>query len=114
MLRLIHLVLICLCASCAVAAGRGEPERTTAATPASSLDSARMEEDLQQLNWKQFRSVVEAIPKLKADIEAYGPVGWDIVRANYMNYRWKKNIDRLDDTQKQKLAELIEKTKVGK
>ncbi len=77
-------------------------------------DSKTMERDLQRLNWKQFRSIVEAVPKLKADIEAYGPIGWKIVRTNYTNYGWKKNIDKLDDEQKQLLAELIQNAKAAK
>ena len=66
-----------------------------------------MEKDLQSLPWKQFRSIIESIPKLKADVEAYGPIGWQFVQANYKAYGWKRNIDRLDETQKKHLAELI-------
>jgi hypothetical protein len=70
-----------------------------------------MERDLQRMNWKQFRSVVEAIPKLKAEIEAYGPAGWQYVRAKYPTHPWQKNIDRLDTADKQQLARLIQKAK---
>jgi hypothetical protein len=77
-------------------------------------DSGQLEKDLQGLPWKKFRSVVEAIPKLKADIEAYGPIGWQYVQANYATYKWKKNIDKLDDDQKRHLADLIRSAKVGK
>ena len=76
-------------------------------------DSARMEKGLQQLPWKKFRSVVEAIPKLRSEIEAYGPAGWQFVQANYSAYGWKKNIDRLDPEQKRRLAELIESAKTA-
>lgn len=72
------------------------------------LDSQRIEKDLQGLSWQQFRSVVEAIPKLKADIEAYGPFGWQYVRQNYQTHRWRKNIGKLDEAQKRRLVELIE------
>lgn len=74
-------------------------------------ESKLMERDLQRMNWKQFRSVVEAIPKLKAEIEAYGPAGWQYVRAKYSTYPWQKNIDRLDTADKQQLAHLIHKAK---
>ena len=80
----------------------------------AELDSAKMEKDLQRLPWKQFRSVVESEPKLKAGIDAYGPAGWQFVQANYRNYGWKKNIDRLDEGQKKQLAEKIRRAKGGK
>ena len=70
-------------------------------------DSLSMEKDLQNLSWPQFKSVVEAIPKLKADIEAYGAFGWQFVQSNYTRYAWKKKIDRLDENQKKLLGELI-------
>ena len=74
-------------------------------------DSQAMEKSLQSLHWKQFRSIIETIPKMKADVEAYGPIGWQFVQANYKTYGWKKNIDRLDDAQKKRLAELIQSAK---
>lgn len=74
-------------------------------------ESQRMERDLQRMSWKQFRSVVEAIPRLKAEIEAYGPAGWQYVRAKYPTHPWQKNIDRLDAADKQQLARLIQRAK---
>ena len=74
---------------------------------APAIDSAQLEKALQHLNWPQFKSVVEAIPKLKADVDAYGPMGWQIVEANYRTYGWKKSIDKLDEGQKRQLAALI-------
>jgi len=71
-------------------------------------DSQQMEQKLQKLSWPQFRFVVESVPKLKADVEAYGPIGWEYVRAHYATHGWKKNIDKLDDAQKQSLADLLE------
>lgn len=70
-------------------------------------DDRRIEQDLQRLSWPQFKSVVAAIPKLKADIEAYGPFGWQYVEKNYKTHGWRKNIRKLDDAQKQQLLELI-------
>ena len=70
-----------------------------------------MEKDLQRLPWKQFKSVIESIPQLKAGIEAYGPIGWQYVKANYTTYGWKRNIDKLDVPQKKRLAELIASAK---
>lgn len=83
-----------------------EPPSSTS-TESPLPDSQRMEIDLQNLPWPQFKSVVEAIPKLKADIEAYGSFGWQFVQANYTRYGWKKKIDRLDEHQKRLLSELI-------
>ena len=47
------------------------------------------------------------MPKLKADVDAYGEFGWQYVQMNYQNYRWKKSIDKLSGEQKQELAALI-------
>jgi hypothetical protein len=90
------------------------PAVARGALPSAEVDSATMERELQRLPWSQFRSVVEAVPKLKAGIDAYGPAGWQFVQANYRNYGWKKNIDRLDEDQKKQLAELIRRAKSGK
>ena len=76
--------------------------------------SVRMEKDLQSLDWAQFRSVIEAVPKMKADVDAYGAVGWQYVQANYRTYAWRKNIDRLDDERKAQLADLIQLAKHGR
>ena len=75
--------------------------------------SKQIERALQTLTWTQFKAVVEAVPKIKADVDAYGPMGWDFVRANYRIYGWKKSIDKLDDEQKRDLVDLIEKAKNG-
>ncbi|WP_301100498.1 hypothetical protein [Propionivibrio sp.] len=80
----------------------------------ASLDSGKMEKDLQGLPWKEFKAVVESEPRLKAGIDAYGPLGWQFVQANYRSYGWKKNIDRLDDRQKQHLAEKIRIAQSGR
>jgi hypothetical protein len=117
------LLCVCLAASLtpaltsAAAADIATPVDTLADTPADTPttatprnaepDSAQMEHDLQHLNWDQFRSVIEAVPKMKADVDAYGPLGWQYVKGNYMTYHWKKNIDKLDGEQKKRLAELI-------
>jgi len=82
-----------------------------AAAPEKPADSALLERELQQLEWRQFRSVIEAIPELRAEVEAYGPVGWDFVKAKYRNHAWKKNIDRLDAAERQRLAGLIARAK---
>lgn len=83
------------------------------AAAATIPDSARLEKELQQLSWEQFKQVVVAVPKLKNSVDAFGPFGWDYVRANYRTYPWKKSIDRLDETQKVQLAALIEKARNG-
>ena len=74
-------------------------------------DSARMEKELQRLPWDQFKSVISAVPKLKADVEAYGPMGWQFVKTHYQTHAWRKNIDKLDDGQKRQLRELLEKAR---
>jgi hypothetical protein len=91
--------------------GKKDAAATQAASRSTETDSQRMEKELQRLPWKQFKSVIESIPKLKADVDAYGPAGWQFVKANYAKYRWRKNIDKLDATQKKQLAELIRRAK---
>lgn len=71
------------------------------------LDSKRLEGELQRLSWDQFRSVIEAIPKLKADVDAYGPAGWTYVKGRYRTHEWRKNIDKLDGDERRRLAALI-------
>lgn len=85
-------------------------------TPAISCvpDSKQLETELQQLPWPQFRSIVHSIANLKSAVDAYGPLGWQFVQANYTRYPWKKNIDRLDAPQKKRLVELIQSAKGGK
>jgi hypothetical protein len=100
----------------AVSAGQAATEAAVpeigseAGVPASE----QLEQELQNLDWKQFKAVISAIPKLKADVDAYGPMGWQYVQANYKTYRWRKSINKLDATQKVQLAELIQKSKSGK
>jgi hypothetical protein len=96
------------------AAERPAPVASGASARNPGPDSAKMEKDLQRLPWKQFRTVVESEPKLKAGIEAYGPIGWQFVEANYRNYGWKRNIDKLDDSQKKRLAEQIRLARGGR
>lgn len=86
-------------------------DNSAAVATSTATDSAVLEKSLQGLDWNQFRTVVESIPKLKADVDAYGPLGWQYVQANYRNYGWKRNIDKLDDEQKRQLASLIESAK---
>lgn len=74
-------------------------------------DSIKLEKELQSLSWPGFLAVVEAIPKLKAEIDRHGQFGWQYVRANYRNHAWKKNIDRLDPDQRRQLATLIQRAK---
>jgi hypothetical protein len=114
-------LLFCLASAAPLAlaqtSGEGDGAHAFAESAAESSakraepDSQAMEKSLQSLHWKQFRAIIESIPKMKADVEAYGPIGWQFVQANYKAYGWKKNIDRLDETQKKRLAELIQSAK---
>jgi hypothetical protein len=83
------------------------PAKPKAHATRGAPDSRQMEYDLQQLEWPKFRQVVESVPKLKADVDAYGRLGWKYVEVRYRTYPWQKSIDRLDDSQKRHLAELI-------
>lgn len=77
-------------------------------------DSVELEQRLQALDWRAFRAVVEAVPKLKRSVDAYGVLGWEYVRMNYQSYAWRKPIGRLDDSQKIALGDLIEQARAGK
>lgn len=72
------------------------------------LDGTHLERELQALDWDQFRWVIEAIPKLKAEVDAYGPAGWEYVKGKYKTHEWRKSIAKLDDDEKRRLAGLID------
>ncbi len=81
----------------------------TAAQPGKAVpDSRKLEKDLQSLNWKQFRFVIEAIPPIRAEVNKYGPLGWQYVQQHYKTYPWKRSIDRMAVWQKIELARLID------
>lgn len=95
-------------------AGAGTPgEKPGAGVAAVGQDSERLEKALQSLTWEQFKAVVSAVPKLKADVDAYGPLGWQYVEANYRTYPWRRNIRKLHEPQKKRLAELISAARNG-
>jgi hypothetical protein len=94
--------------------GRHAGTAAQAGEKPGALDSRQMEKDLQRLPWPRFRAIVEAVPKLRAGVEAYGPAGWQIVQANYTRYHWQKNIDKLDEAQRKQLAELIRAAKTAR
>ncbi len=98
--RLICTLMACLWMVSIPAAGAqsSDDNGLAAAVKNAVLDSAQMEKDLQRLPWKQFRSVIEAVPKMKANVEAYGPAGWQFVQQHYATYGWKKSIDKLDNS----------------
>lgn len=101
----LHFLLVLFFSAVAVAS---PPEIEPASTePSVPLGSAQIEKDLRSLPWAQFRSVVEAIPKLRAEVDAYGPLGWQFVQFRYATHNWRKGIDKLDEAQKKELAELI-------
>ena len=86
--------------------------RPPAAVRADSVpDSKKMQNDLQQMSWPRFRSVIEAVPKLRAGVDAFGPAGWQFVKDNYQRYPWKSSIDKLDEAQKRQLAARIQQEK---
>jgi len=91
----------------ALAQTAADIESVSPSVDTSAIDSQQMSKDLQSLPWKPFKAIIEAIPKLATDVDAYGPLGWQIVRENYKTYNWKKKIDKLDTTQKKQLAEMI-------
>jgi len=81
------------------------------AIAAALPDSLKLEKELQSMSWSEFRSVVEAIPKFREEVDRHGQFGWQYVRANYRIYPWRKSIDRLDPDQRRQLATLIRRAK---
>ena len=110
MKRLCLLFLAALCVSATPAAPRaGVP--AAAGQKHAAADSVTLAKELQGLSWRQFRSVVESVPQLKSAVDAYGAAGWQFVQANYRNYGWRRNIDKLSEAQKRELAARIERAR---
>ena len=108
-------MLLCLAGSTlpALAQSATDSERGSTTAETARATSQQMSKDLQNLPWKPFKAIIGAIPKLAADVDAYGPLGWQFVRENYKTYDWKKKIDKLDAAQKEQLAELIRKARTA-
>ena len=106
--KYVFALITCLWASFAFAATHDTARSASAISKKTAVpDSLQLEGNLQALNWEQFRSVIKAEPKLYASVEAYGPAGWQFVKANYQTYKWRRQIDKLDPQQKLRLNELI-------
>lgn len=71
------------------------------------ISSKALEQELQSLNWEQFRFVINSVPKLRAEVDAYGPLGWQYVQRNYRSYAWSKPIGKLDQQHRRELQSLI-------
>lgn len=109
--RIVGILLLMLCSGAGSGAEVHPAKPAGTATTAAVPDSKLLERDLQRLNWNQFRSVVESVPKLKAGVDAYGPMGWNYVQSRYATYPWKNSIDRLDADEKLHLVELIRRAR---
>lgn len=110
-MRIVGILLLLLCSGASIGAEVRPAKPAVAATKIVVPDSKLLEQDLQRLNWKQFRWVVESVPKLKAGVDAYGPMGWRYVQSRYATYPWKNSIDRLDAAEKLHLVELIRRAR---
>ena len=82
-----------------------------ATTSVADPDSRQMEQDLQHLKWERFRFVIESVPELKSGVDRYGPLGWQFLKSRYQTYGWKRNIDRLEPSERHRLAALIQSAK---
>lgn len=76
-------------------------------TPLDATPQA-LEHQLQSLPWELFRTVVESEPKLKADVDAYGPLGWAYIQKKYRAHPWSRNLERLDLERRHQLATTIQ------
>ena len=109
---LVVALLACFSGAGFAAEVRPNTKSSVAATQTPAMpDSKQLERDLQRLSWKQFRWVVESVPKLKAGVDAYGPMGWKYVQSRYATYPWKGSIDRLEAGDKLQLVELIRRAR---
>jgi hypothetical protein len=102
MLKLLSILFVVLLSGIALAEDEPSTPRAIA-----------LEKDLQNLPWEQFRAVIVAIPKLKASVDVYGALGWQFVQSRYAAHNWRKGIDKLDEVQKQQLADLIRQARSG-
>ena len=84
------------------------------AAPAETPRNVRLEQELQALTWPQFRAVLQAVPKLKAEVDAYGSFGWQYVQARYQTFRWRKSIAKLKPEQQEELGVLIAQARAGR
>lgn len=113
--RIMMLGMAVFMAGAVVQAKEPAPVKAPArASKPAVIDSAQLERDLQALSWPQFRSVVEAVPQLRAEVEKHGSAGWLYLQAKYKTYAWKKSIERLADGDKKALAKLIAKARTGR
>lgn len=80
------------------------------ATRLAPLDATPqgLEHQLQSLPWELFRAVVESEPKLKADVDAYGPLGWAYVQKKYRAHPWARNLERFEPERLHQLATTIQ------
>ncbi|MGB4674463.1 MAG: hypothetical protein WBH99_11080 [Azovibrio sp.] len=78
---------------------------------AKATDSKFLEKELQSLDWAQFRFVLHSVPQLRAEVDAYGPLGWQYVERHYRRYGWSRSLDKLDQARRRELADLIVRAK---
>ncbi len=111
------LIVLPAAASEPTAAASPAPASAPAAEKPRGADAAEapsdevLERKLQALSWPQFKSVVSAVPKLKSQVDTFGPLGWNYVQMHYKTYPWHKSVAKLDAPQKRELDGLI--TKAG-
>jgi hypothetical protein len=110
-LKIVGMLLLMFCSDIGISAEVRPAKPAVVMTKVAVPDSKLLERDLQRLSWKQFRWVVESVPKLKAGVDAYGPMGWRYVQSRYATYPWKSSIDRLDTAEKLHLVELIRRAR---
>jgi len=91
--------------------GSAAPSAAVAKELAPVPTSETLEKNLQSLTWPQFKFVVNAVPKLKAKVDAYGKAGWHYVHSHYRTYAWKKSIAKFSPQEKKQLADLIRQAK---
>lgn len=80
---------------------------------AEAPDGRALEQALHALSWEQFRAVVLAVPRLRAEVDAYGPLGWQYVERHYRRHGWRRSLDKLDPEQRRELAALIERVRAA-
>ena len=51
--------------------------------------------------------------RLRAEVDAYGPLGWQYVERHYRRHGWRRSLDKLDPEQRRELAALIERVRAA-
>lgn len=114
MMNSLHRSLLALFLVLVLGQAWAESEASPGSQEVEPISSKFLEQQIQSLNWEQFKHVVHAVPKLRAEVDAYGPLGWQYVERNYRRYAWSRSINKMEAERRQELQGLIDQVRNGK